>query len=423
MLQQPVSRELRSFQSLSRFSGPRGLLNRRQSNSRRYSQSRRRTTESYVGDSQVLSTLGPGPSTEYRSFLPHRKKTFSLSMEVSPLRPWRDSILEEDDYQKQTQVGWDSEADIINEECDLPYPGFTEPALHCLRQAVPPRSWALRMVMNPWFDRITMIVILINCVTLGMYRPCEDNDNCTTYRCYVLSTIDHVIFAYFALEMMIKIVALGFYGSAAYLSDTWNRLDFFIVCAGCAEYLLQEYLGNINLTAIRTVRVLRPLRAVNRIPSMRILVNLLLDTLPMLGNVLLLCFFVFFIFGIIGVQLWAGLLRNRCVISLPKINADIDVSDISLTRYYVPEDTSLEYICSQADSSGLHTCNNLPPYVYNGVKCNLTILEWANVKNDTTACINWNAYYNECKVMHRNPFQGSISFDNIGFAWIAIFLV
>lgn len=46
--------------------------------------------------------------------------------------------------------------------------------------------------------------------------------------------------------------------------------------------------------------------------GMRILVNLLLDTLPMLGNVLLLCFFVFFIFGIIGVQLWAGLLRNRC---------------------------------------------------------------------------------------------------------------
>ena len=47
---------------------------------------------------------------------------------------------------------------------------------------------------------------------------------------------------------------------------------------------------------------------------MRILVMLLLDTLPMLGNVLLLCFFVFFIFGIVGVQLWAGLLRQRCYI-------------------------------------------------------------------------------------------------------------
>jgi len=51
--------------------------------------------------------------------------------------------------------------------------------------------------------------------------------------------------------------------------------------------------------------------------DLRILVMLLLDTLPMLGNVLLLCFFVFFIFGIIGVQLWAGLLRNRCFLDLP----------------------------------------------------------------------------------------------------------
>jgi hypothetical protein len=52
--------------------------------------------------------------------------------------------------------------------------------------------------------------------------------------------------------------------------------------------------------------------------GMRILVMLLLDTLPMLGNVLLLCFFVFFIFGIVGVQLWAGILRQRCYLDLPK---------------------------------------------------------------------------------------------------------
>lgn len=50
---------------------------------------------------------------------------------------------------------------------------------------------------------------------------------------------------------------------------------------------------------------------------MRILVMLLLDTLPMLGNVLLLCFFVFFIFGIVGVQLWEGILRQRCALHLP----------------------------------------------------------------------------------------------------------
>ncbi|CAB0018888.1 unnamed protein product, partial [Nesidiocoris tenuis] len=53
---------------------------------------------------------------------------------------------------------------------------------------------------------------------------------------------------------------------------------------------------------------------------MRILVMLLLDTLPMLGNVLLLCFFVFFIFGIVGVQLWEGILRQRCFLKpLPNV--------------------------------------------------------------------------------------------------------
>jgi len=51
---------------------------------------------------------------------------------------------------------------------------------------------------------------------------------------------------------------------------------------------------------------------------MRILVTLLLDTMPMLGNVLLLCFVVFSTFGIVGVQLWKGVLRNRCFIDLIK---------------------------------------------------------------------------------------------------------
>ena len=29
-----------------------------------------------------------------------------------------------------------------------------------------------------WFERATMTVILVNCVTLGMYQPCEDTSIC-----------------------------------------------------------------------------------------------------------------------------------------------------------------------------------------------------------------------------------------------------
>ena len=76
-----------------------------------------------------------------------------------------------------------------------------------------------------------MGIILLNCITLGMYQPCVD-ELCTTIRCRVLEGFDHLIFVFFAVEMMIKVLAMGLFGKKAYLGDTWNRLDLFIVIAG-----------------------------------------------------------------------------------------------------------------------------------------------------------------------------------------------
>ena len=51
--------------------------------------------------------------------------------------------------------------------------------------------------------------------------------------------------------------------------------------------------------------------------------TLLLDTLPMLGNVLAVCSLIFAVFGIVGVQMWGGLLRGRCYLDLPdNLSAD-----------------------------------------------------------------------------------------------------
>ncbi|KAK9301586.1 hypothetical protein QLX08_006035 [Tetragonisca angustula] len=273
-----------------------------------------------------------------------------------------------------------------------------------------------------------MMVILLNCITLGMYQPCVD-DQCVTNRCKILQMFDDIIFAFFSLEMTIKMVAMGIYGKGTYLADSWNRLDFFIVAAGALEYCLN--VENMNLSAIRTIRVLRPLRAINRIPSMRILVMLLLDTLPMLGNVLLLCFFVFFIFGIVGVQLWEGILRQRCFLkALPNVKYPELLSDeysvrsriYDLEKYF--EYQGQDYICSRPDDNGMHSCSNLPPLKFGNLVCNSTALPNNNttfITNDT--CVNWNYYYTECKGQGNNPFQGTISFDNIGLAWVAIFLV
>ncbi|XP_072298570.1 voltage-dependent T-type calcium channel subunit alpha-1I isoform X2 [Eucyclogobius newberryi] len=277
------------------------------------------------------------------------------------------------------------------------------------------------------------MVILLNCVTLGMYQPCENID-CTSDRCQILQAFDAFIYIFFALEMVVKMVALGIFGQRCYLGDTWNRLDFFIVMAGMVEYSLD--LQNINLSAIRTVRVLRPLKAINRVPSMRILVNLLLDTLPMLGNVLLLCFFVFFIFGIIGVQLWAGLLRNRC---FAEENFTLSAGLTLPAPYYRPEeDDERPFICSLASENGIMSCTDVPARREGGRTCCLDKedalhrqglgLSPEPLVNGSAGealglCINWHQYYTRCHTGTTNPHKGAINFDNIVYAWIVIFQV
>ena len=59
--------------------------------------------------------------------------------------------------------------------------------------------------MISWFERATMSVIIINCVTLGSYEPCLDEAECDN-KCQILKAVDDVIYAYFAAEMIIKMV-------------------------------------------------------------------------------------------------------------------------------------------------------------------------------------------------------------------------
>ena len=124
---------------------------------------------------------------------------------------------------------------------------------------------------------------------------------------------------------------------------------------------------------------------------MRILVSLIIDTIPMLGNVMLLSTLIFLVFGIVGVQLWKGLLRNRCFSSL--LLNDTVMLNFS-TPFYQPEDT--DFICSI--NTGLTTCDDVPQSLNS-------------------------SQFTICKASELNPFKDSISFDNIGYALITIFQV
>ena len=147
----------------------------------------------------------------------------------------------------------------------------------------------------------------------------------------------------FLAECLAKILALGFIsGHHAYLQEAWNYLDLLVVIVGIMEFFDIDGSGSLRSctalalpssslcvsiptydckstdpyrvygSALRAVRVLRPLRLVNRFPELRETASVFIKVLPGLSNVVGLIFFLLLAFGILGVQLFAGGLRGRC---------------------------------------------------------------------------------------------------------------
>lgn len=104
---------------------------------------------------------------------------------------------------------------------------------------------------------------------------------------------------------------MGFYwGERTYLKDPWNVLDFVIVFFSIITWILEAYAtGDVSfLRGFRALRALRPLRVVSKNEGIKTVVNALLESIPALINVLLIVMLFLLVFGILGVQLFKGML-------------------------------------------------------------------------------------------------------------------
>jgi len=96
---------------------------------------------------------------------------------------------------------------------------------------------------------------------------------------------------------------------------------------------------------------------------------------------------------------------------------------LKLPDPYVGPD-GVDFICSKKGHNGVtHCADDIPFWTEFGVPCNGTHRATAGGPTSTYPCVNWNQYYTICKTGLSNPYRGSISFDNIGLAWVAIFQV
>ncbi len=115
----------------------------------------------------------------------------------------------------------------------------------------------------------------------------------------------------FAIEMVFKIVANGFYiGSTAYLKSGWNKMDGFLVIISLIDVAVTLSAKSSPkifgiLRVFRLLRTLRPLRVISRAPGLKLVVQTLLSSLRPIGNIVLICCTFFIIFGILGVQVRA----------------------------------------------------------------------------------------------------------------------
>ena len=63
---------------------------------------------------------------------------------------------------------------------------------------------------------------------------------------------------------------------------------------------------------MRTIRLLRPLRSINKVRGIRVIVSSLIESLPPLANVALFLFFIIILFGTFGLHLFNGIFEFRC---------------------------------------------------------------------------------------------------------------
>ncbi|XP_030244886.1 sodium channel protein para isoform X12 [Drosophila navojoa] len=164
------------------------------------------------------------------------------------------------------------------------------------------RLKTFQLIENKYFETAVITMILMSSLALALedvhlpQRPILQD---------ILYYMDRIFTVIFFLEMLIKWLALGF---KVYFTNAWCWLDFVIVMLSLIN-LAAVWSGADDVPAfrsMRTLRALRPLRAVSRWEGMKVVVNALVQAIPSIFNVLLVCLIFWLIFAIMGVQLFAG---------------------------------------------------------------------------------------------------------------------
>uniref|UniRef100_A0A3P9A0X8 Sodium channel protein n=1 Tax=Esox lucius TaxID=8010 RepID=A0A3P9A0X8_ESOLU len=262
-----------------------------------------------------------------------------------------------------------------------------EPACYILSPFNLLRRGAIKILIHsyPFIMIILMFImltILSNCVFMTMSDPPAWS-----------KTVEYVFTGIYTFEAGIKVLSRGFcVGDFTFLRDPWNWLDFMVISMA----YVTEFVDLGNVSALRTFRVLRALKTITVIPGLKTIVGALIQSVKKLADVMILTVFCLAVFALVGLQLFMGNLRQKCVywpfnityfhnITLDNRTWDFNeyIND-NENHYYLPGMID-PLLCGNASDAGL--C----PEGY------------------------------KCFKAGKNPNFGYTSYDSFGWAYLALF--
>ncbi|MCQ2815701.1 MAG: ion transporter [archaeon] len=191
-----------------------------------------------------------------------------------------------------------------------------ESSLYFLSQTNKFRILCMKTCTHRYFDRVILVMILLSTARLIL-----DTIVAGYLSVLIFDIMDLFFNTIFFLEMLIKIIALGFVmDEGSYLRDNWNKIDLVIVAVSMFDVvsLVQKYIiktsgggSSLNfLKVLRLLRTLRPLRFISHNVQLKLIITSLFDSILPITNALLIVLVVFFMFSVVGINLFYSLYHN-----------------------------------------------------------------------------------------------------------------
>ncbi|KAH0502586.1 Sodium channel protein type 4 subunit alpha [Microtus ochrogaster] len=251
-----------------------------------------------------------------------------------------------------------------------------------------------------------MITILTNCVFMTMSNPPSWSKD-----------VEYTFTGIYTFESLIKMLARGFcIDDFTFLRDPWNWLDFSVITMA----YVTEFVDLGNISALRTFRVLRALKTITVIPGLKTIVGALIQSVKKLSDVMILTVFCLSVFALVGLQLFMGNLRQKCVRWPPPMN-DTNTTWYGNDTWYSNDTWYGNDTWSSQESWASNYTFDWDAYIND--EGNFYFLEGSN---DALLCGNSSDAGHcpegyECIKAGRNPNYGYTSYDTFSWAFLALF--